>query len=456
MEQGFGAPPAYIEGRNFGDTILLYVQEWGPRILAALAILLVAWLLARGAKWGVAALIDKTPLAKRAHAHQGVTHSPGKRNRETIGAQLGGAVYWLVLLVGLMLAVQPLGLAAATSPLGNMLNGFGAAIPNILGAVLILFIGSIVASVAKKAVEALLTAVQPGSWLARVGVGQGADPTLIPRIAGGVVFALIIIPVAIAALEQLNIRSISEPATAMLRIVLDAIPLVIAAGIILAIAVAVGRFAGKLLTQFLQGTGFDSTVAELGIGAAQQSDMLSSGDVASATSTATKSPDWRPSVLAGNAVTIAIVLFGLMEAFRQLNFAYGSQMIAEILALLGSVIFGSVIIVVAVIVARFVSGAVERSGGGRLGATVVRVAIIVLGAAIGLKFMGLADDIINLAFGLILGAIAVAAALAFGLGGRQAAARLVERAADKAEAQANAPKPQPQPMVNPNPTPTQL
>ena len=44
----------------------------------------------------------------------------------------------------------------------------------------------------------------------------------------------------------------------------------------------------------------------------------------------------------------------------------------------------------------------------------------------GLRQMGIADDIVNLAFGLLLGAIAVAVALAFGLGARDIAGRQVE------------------------------
>ena len=44
----------------------------------------------------------------------------------------------------------------------------------------------------------------------------------------------------------------------------------------------------------------------------------------------------------------------------------------------------------------------------------------------GLRAMGIADDIVNLAFGLTLGAIAVAVALAFGLGGRAAAGKQME------------------------------
>ena len=45
--------------------------------------------------------------------------------------------------------------------------------------------------------------------------------------------------------------------------------------------------------------------------------------------------------------------------------------------------------------------------------------------AIGLTFMGLANEIVILAFGLILGSAAIATALAFGLGGRDAAARIL-------------------------------
>ena len=55
---------------------------------------------------------------------------------------------------------------------------------------------------------------------------------------------------------------------------------------------------------------------------------------------------------------------------------------------------------------------------------IVRYAIIALFTAIGLTFMGLADQIVMMAFGLILGSAAVATALAFGLGGRDAAARI--------------------------------
>lgn len=421
--------------QDFWDQLVFYAQVWGPRILAAALILLVGWLIARGVKWGVAALVNRTPLA--AHANQPNVHA---RHPSTIGAQVGDAAYWVVLLVAFFLAAQPLGLATATGPLGDMLREFGQAVPHIIGAALILFIGYVLAKVAKKAVEAVVTASHVERLANHVGSDTPADPTMLPRTLGSIVFALIIIPVAIAALDTLNIAAISQPATAMLRIILDAIPHVVAAGIILALAYAIGRFASKLLTQFLATTGFDRTVGSLGLFAQGSAVNSSAVDPKTGRAQTHVSPSGAapvtPSKAVGTAAFIAVLIFGLMEAFRQLNFAYGSRIMAEVLKLFGQVVFGAIIIVAAIAIARLVARTIEASGGENAGlaASVTRIAIIVLGAAVGLRFMGLADDIINLAFGLILGAIAVAFALAFGIGGREPAKRAVQKMLGQAEA----------------------
>ncbi len=79
--------------------------------------------------------------------------------------------------------------------------------------------------------------------------------------------------------------------------------------------------------------------------------------------------------------------------------------------------------VLARILAGLVGGATERTSYAEV---IVKYAIIALFTAIGLTFMGLADQIVMLAFGLILGSAAVATAIAFGLGGRDYAARMLE------------------------------
>jgi len=112
-----------------------------------------------------------------------------------------------------------------------------------------------------------------------------------------------------------------------------------------------------------------------------------------------------------------------------------------VLTLFGQVVFGAIIIAASVAIARVIAKTIQAGGGAGAAftASLTRIAIIVLGTAVGLRFMGLADDIINLAFGLILGAIAVAFALAFGLGGREPAGRVVQRLLGKAEDEVNKP-----------------
>jgi hypothetical protein len=96
------------------------------------------------------------------------------------------------------------------------------------------------------------------------------------------------------------------------------------------------------------------------------------------------------------------------------------------------VIFGTLIIVVGIFLGRIIANLVgSGTGEGGYAQTIVRYAIIALFTAIGLTFMGLADQIVMLAFGLILGSAAIACALAFGLGGRDAAARVLDRWTDE-------------------------
>jgi hypothetical protein len=129
---------------------------------------------------------------------------------------------------------------------------------------------------------------------------------------------------------------------------------------------------------------------------------------------------------------IAIILAASIEAAKQLGGGTIAIFLAQVTELGGKVIFGTLIIVVGIFLARIIANLVgSGTGEGGYAQTIIRYAIIALFTAIGLTFMGLADQIVMMAFGLILGSAAVATALAFGLGGRDAAARILERWADE-------------------------
>ena len=408
------------------------LMEWGPRVLIAILILIATWLVARAVKWALQKAISRTPALQK--------HTPGNQH-ETVGSQLGTIAKLIIWLVGIMAALQFLGIGQILEPINALTLSIFEFLPRLIGAGLIFFIGLIVARIVRQLVETLVNASNVDSMLSRIGLADrspaspasgsavaapspGATRSSLARAAGILVFALIIIPVAISALQVLGIEAISEPAINMLNQILAAIPRILSAALWIGIAFIAAKFLKSIIEAVLPPTGFDDAIRSTG--------------VVPATTT--------PSRVVGNIAMVAIILIASIEAAKQLGGGTVAIFLAQVTELGGKVIFGTLIIVVGIFLARIISGLVGSSTGeGGYAQTIVRYAIIALFTAIGLTFMGLADTIVIMAFGLILGSAAVATALAFGLGGRDAAARILERAADKAETKIDAqPTPRPQ------------
>lgn len=405
------------------------LQIWAPRVIGAVIIMAIAWIVGRALKWAIAKGVDKLPVA---HHHNRTGSDP----KATVGHRLGDVAYWLVLLFGVIAALKALQLDAVAAPVNTLLNNVFSYIPNVVGAALIFFIGFILATLAQRLVSSALEAANADQWLAKAGLG-GTTSTSgggLSKVLGTVVFVLIIIPVAIAALQQLGIEAISRPAIAVLTTILNAVPNVIAAAIVLGIGWFIGRWISGLVTNLLSATSFDRTVGALG-------SLSTFGSTSSAPPSAITSPSQNvstssvsgPSKWVGNLVLFAIVAFSAIEAARLLQFAAISVILEQILGLAGRVIVGAVLIMAGVLIADVLGNAIGKSTSqqDRFAATLVRWAVIALSVAMGLRFMGIADEIVILAFGLILGSAAVAAALAFGLGGKEAAAKVANRWASR-------------------------
>ena len=405
------------------------LMNWGPKVLIAILILVATWAVARAVQWVLQKAIDRSPSLRK---H--VTGTP----HETVGHQLGTIAKLIIWLVGIMAALQFLGIGQILAPINELVTEIFAFLPKLIGAGLIFFIGLIVARIVKRLVETALTAANIDGILARIGIGSTegtvrTDPNAVPpgtapaatraslaRAAGVLVFALIIIPVAIAALQVLGIEFISGPAINMLNDILAAIPRVVAAALWLGIAFIAGRFLKTIIEAVLPATGFDDAIRSTGV-------------IPGSTS---------PSRIIANIAMIAIILAASIEAATQLGGGTIAIFLAQVTELGGKVIFGTLIIVVGIFLARIVANLVgSGTGEGGFAQTIVRYAIVALFTAIGLTFMGLADQIVMLAFGLILGSAAVATALAFGLGGREAAGRVASQWADRMTGRPVAPPP---------------
>jgi len=394
------------------------LMNWGPKVLIALLILIATWIVARTVKWALQKAIDRTP-ALRKH----MTGSP----EETVGHQLGTIAKLIIWLVGILAALQFLGFAQILAPINELVTEIFAFLPRLIGAGLIFFLGLIVARIVRQLVETVLIAANVDGLLARIGIGSsdgtvrtspeavppgtspGATRASIAKAVGILAYAFIIIPIAIAAVNVLGIEAISGPATQMLNEIGQAIPRILAAALWIGIAFIAAKFLKTIIEAILPPTGFDDAIRSTGVLPATAF----------------------PSRIVANIAMIAIILAASIEAAKQLGGGTIAIFLAQVTELGGKVIFGTLIIVVGIFLARIVANLVgSGTGEGGFAQTIVRYAIIALFTAIGLTFMGLADQIVMLAFGLILGSAAIATAIAFGIGGRDAAGRILERWAD--------------------------
>lgn len=367
--------------------------------IAAL-ILVVTWLLARAAKWAFAKLVDKVAFFRR-KAGGGTT----------LGASLGRIVALLIWLFGLLAVLTVLGLGTVAGPINTLLVNVVEYIPRLIGAGLIFFIGMVVARIVRDLIETSLQTVDFDKWVNRGGGESVTGSKALSRTIATIAYAIIVILVAIMALDALAIESISRPASGMLRLIFAAIPNIIAAAILLGIGYLVGRFVAQMLKDVLPGLGVDRALSDSGL-------------VTGATSAST--------VLA-RVAQIAIVLVFAVAATRQLGFPEVTQILENILELGGRVIVGAVVIAAGFFLGGLLARLIAGDAGSSAAGAVVRWLTVVLFVFMGLDFMGIGGMIPANALTLLVGGVAVAGALAFGLGGRDWAAKKLEqmdRAAD--------------------------
>jgi hypothetical protein len=290
-----------------------------------------------------------------------------------------------------------------------------------------------VAKVIRNIVTNLAAAAGADRLSERIGLSQATGRTRLSYLIGLLVYILVLVPVIVAALNALQVEAVTGPASAMLAQFLEAIPRIFVAVLILVIAYVVGRLLASLVTSLLSGVGFNRIFQGLGFRSTQAE--ASATEVSHRAGDRTRMDTRTPAGIVGILILVGVMLFAATEAANSLGLEALALLIGDFTILAGRILLGLVIFAIGLYLANLAYSAVKQSDTSQ--ATVLaigaRVSIIVLAAAMGLRQMGLADSIINLSFGLTLGAIAVAAALAFGLGGRDVAREQLERFQRRAE-----------------------
>lgn len=370
-------------------SLLDQVLTFLPRIAAGAAIAVVAWVLAT---------VVRTLASKGLAATSLDDKLLGEADMAPPSESIGNVLFWLIVLLFTPAVLGVLGLTGLLAPVQGLVDELLAMLPNIFAGAILVAVGWFLAKILRDLVVNLLNATGAQRLAAKAGIDGSLD---LPKLAGMLVFVFVFVPALVAGLNALRIEAISGPAVRMLDTFMTAIPNIFAAIVILTISYFVARFASQALTELTRSAGVDSLPQEMGLTGIADNGV-------------------KVSAVLGRAVMVFAMLFATVEAAGQLGFVGVSELVTNLIGLAGQILLGSVILAAGFWLANLAHRALSVGAGASV-AGIARFGILGLVLAMGLRAMGIADDIVNLAFGLTLGAIAVAFALSFGLGGREAA-----------------------------------
>jgi hypothetical protein len=379
-------------------------------VIKAGLILLVAWVIATLLKKGIQMAGHRLNLSK---LMEKTGQESTSVNQTKWVDTVANIVFYLVLLLALPAVLDALGLRGVSGPFEDLLNSFLGFIPKLVAAALIFAIGYVVAKIVRDILTKFLEAAGLDRLAERFHLSDYVKGSSLAKAIGTIVFIFIMIPVTISALEALDIRGISEPAIAMLNDVLVMIPDILVAIVLVLVGVFVAKWLKGVVVSLLENLGVNSLAQKMGFG-----ERASSMSIAQ---------------VVGVIVQVIVILLFVSEALQVANLEFMASLATAIFAYLPMVIAALIILAVGFWLANMAErlvGSVLVDGAGQPSALryVAKYAILGLVFFMAISQLGIAPMIVNTAFLLILGAVALAFGLAFGLGGRETAARYLKKA----------------------------
>ena len=208
-------------------------------------------------------------------------------------------------------------------------------------------------------------------------------------------------------LEKLGQKELVAPIKSIIDNILGFIPNLLAAAIIFAVSYFVAKIIREIITNILSGVGFDKILNNIGL-----------KNIESKTN---------PSKIVGTIVFSYIVLLAWVEAANSIGLTQIGEIVNNIIAFSTNVLIWIVILGIGIYIANLVADIIKSTSSSKILPIIAKTAIIVLVGFMGLKQMNIGWAIIDQAFSLILGAMAVAFALAVGLGSKEVAGEEVKK-----------------------------
>lgn len=392
-----------------------------PRLVTAIAIFVIGWIIAYAISAIIRGILKKTNLDNRLLK---LNESDGTTQQIKIEDTISKTVFYFLLLIVVVATLQALRLQGVTEPLNDFIRNVLNFLPKLFGAGALLFLAWVIARLVKVTLRGLLQTfnldekIKPSNVASKikndsdseVNTESSTSPSLIALVSNTAYWLVFLFFLPII-LDVLNLNGLLDPLTQMLAKITGAIPHLFAAVILLGVAYFAAKVLSDLITSILTGIGFNSILSKLGFTKTQ---------VAIDNKAAT------PSVVIGKLALIYVMLFAGIEALSLLQFESLTILLTRFVALTANILLGLVVFAAGLFLSNIAANAIKDSNINFSEALSLfaRIAILTLSGGMALAQMGLAENVVNLAFGLTLGALAVAFALAFGLGGKDTAGEL--------------------------------
>lgn len=380
-----------------------------PNVIVAVLILLLAFLVS----WIVKKLVIKLMKVIKIEedfSKAGMSEENIQKTNNFI-AKLAYLITFVLFIPGIF---GKLGLSGVSEPIVSMMNIFMTYLPNIVAATVILIIGLFVAKMVKQLLIPVFKKINMDKWLEKLGV-EKKEEMPIAEVLANVVYVLILIPIIIAVLNTLNIAAISDPAIDMLNQIFNFIPKIAVAIVVL----FVGNFIAKLVFTILE-----NVLVSIGTDKFVKNVFDTTGTEAEIKFSLAKTISY--------IVKYVILIFFLVQALNILKLDILTNIGNAIIAYMPYALSAIIILGIAILLGNFIEKSIlKRFPSNKLTALIAKTAIIVIGVFITLYQLGIATQMINIAFVIILAALAVAFAIAFGFGGRDFASHMLQKLEDK-------------------------
>ena len=317
---------------------------------------------------------------------------------------IGKLVFLIVFILFLPAVLGALGLQTASKPISDFAATFIDYIPNIIAAALLIFVGIFIAQI----VSGILTIILAKTKIDNLGKKfrksedneneETKDGIKISVTIGKIVYAVIVLIAIVEALTVLNIESVSAPAIKIIETVFAAIPDIFLAVLVVAIGIVISSIVSGLIENLLSSVNFDGLMKKIMPNAKCNFSLAK---------------------LISNIVRVVIILFVIAEGVKILGLEILSSVTGDVLSYLPMVIKSVAIALIALFGASFVESTLQKSSSlGKIAIKLLKAIIYTVAIFMILSQLEFATVIVNWAFIITLSALAVAFAIAFGIGGR--------------------------------------